>query len=88
MAEFAGKAQQEYLQQRTLHLQAAAAQGSVSRPQRSLLQRHREDIQSLAAHACLLALALLGSVPPLCQVPHNVTDAPWVLAAHARPHLV
>ena len=65
MAELAGKAQQEYLQQRTLQLQAAAAQGTVSRPQRSLLQRHREDIRSLAAHACLLALALLGNIPSL-----------------------
>lgn len=67
----AGQAQHEYLQQRTLQLQAAAAQQEAARPQKSFLQRHRADAHSLAAHACVLTLVLLGApaVSVLCAVP-------------------
>ncbi len=63
-----GKAQQEYLQQRTLQLQAAAAaQQEAVRPQKSFLQQHRTDAWSLAKHACVLTLALLGASTHLFQ---------------------
>ncbi len=63
MACLTGKAQQEYLQQRTLQLQAAAAaQQEADRPQKSFLQQHRTDAWSLAKHACVLTLALLGGL--------------------------
>ena len=62
MAWLTGKAQQEYLHQRTLQLQAAAAaQQEAVRPQKSFLQQRRTDAWSLTKHACLLTLALLGA---------------------------
>ena len=72
-AGMTGKEQQEYLQQRTLQLQAAAAQQQVARPQKSFLPQHRSDARALAAHACVLTFALLG-VPPiqvLCALLHH-----------------
>ena len=49
------------MQQRTLQLQAAAAQQEAVRPQKTFLQRHRADARSLAAHACVLTAVLLGA---------------------------
>ena len=63
----AGKAQQEYLQERALQLKAAAEQEAF-RPKKSLIQTHKEDIRSLTLHACLLALLLLGAPLHLCFI--------------------
>ena len=61
----AGKAQKEYLQQRSLQLKAAAEQEEAIRRKKTFLETHREDVQSLAVHACLLVLVLLGVFLPV-----------------------
>ena len=58
----AGRAQQEYLQERALQLKAAAEQEAF-RPKKSLIQTHKEDVRSLTLHACLLILVVLGAPP-------------------------
>ena len=69
----AGKAQQEYLQERALQLKAAAEQEAF-RPKKSLIQTHKEDLRSLTLHACLLALLLLGAPLHLCCIIQVCSD--------------